>query len=71
MTCRIKAKEYGMKALGHVHPEHDYIVARQERYIAAWKSGSPDKIMAFMDSKELHYSVPGQSIASDSSVTII
>ncbi|KAL8950201.1 MAG: hypothetical protein Q9222_003748 [Ikaeria aurantiellina] len=49
-------RESGMKPLGHKHPEHEYIVARQEKYIEVWRRGSPDEIMQFMDPKELNYS---------------
>ena len=36
--------------------DHDYVVARQERYIEAWRSGSPERIMEFRDSEDLTYS---------------
>lgn len=42
------------------HADHDYIVARQERYVEAWCSGSPERIMEFMCDKELKYSNFGQ-----------
>lgn len=38
------------------HSDHDYIIARQEKYIEAWRSGSPERIMEFMHSEDLNYS---------------
>ncbi|KAL8834789.1 MAG: hypothetical protein Q9176_007307 [Flavoplaca citrina] len=52
-------KKSGMKPLGHKHDDHEYIVARQERYIKAWESGTPEEIMEFMDPQELNYSNHG------------
>ena len=42
------------------HADHDYIVARQNRYIEAWKEGSVEKVMEFMDTDEFNYSNFGQ-----------
>ncbi len=42
------------------HADHDYIVARQNRYIEAWKDGSVEKLMEFMDTEEFGYSNFGQ-----------
>jgi hypothetical protein len=47
-------------APGGKHADHDYIVARQERYIEAWRSGSPEKVMEFMDKGDFNYSNFGQ-----------
>ena len=38
------------------HSDEDYIVARQERYIEAWRSGSPERIKKFMHSDDFTYS---------------
>jgi hypothetical protein len=47
-------------APGSKHADHDYIVARQERYIEAWRSGSPENVMEFMDKDDFNYSNFGQ-----------
>ena len=38
------------------HADHDYIVARQEKYLAAYRSGSPKAMMEWMDPQDLIYS---------------
>lgn len=38
------------------HSDHDHIVTRQEKYIEAWRSGLPERIMEFMHSEDLTYS---------------
>lgn len=49
-----------MVPLGHKkHVDHEYIVARQERYIKVWHSGSPEEIMEFFDPKQINYSSYG------------
>ena len=53
----------GMASL-EKHADHDYIVARQERYAEAWRSLDPERIMSFMDPKDLSYSCFGPSPAS-------
>lgn len=56
MAQKSSQKGSDMMPLGHKHADHEYIVARQERYIEVWRSGSPDELMEFMDPDELHYS---------------
>lgn len=34
------------------HADHEYIVARQQRYIEAWSTGSAEKTMEFMDKED-------------------
>ena len=36
--------------------DHDYIVARQEKYLAAYRSGSSKAMMEWMDPENLIYS---------------
>ncbi|KAL8794978.1 MAG: hypothetical protein Q9195_002560 [Heterodermia aff. obscurata] len=48
----------GMASL-EKHADHDYIVARQEKYAEAWRSLDPERIMSFMDPKDLSYSCFG------------
>jgi hypothetical protein len=43
-----------------VHADHDHIVARQERYIAAYRQGSAKAMMEFMDEEEFVYSDFGE-----------
>ena len=50
----------GMASL-EKHADHDYIVERQERYAEAWRSLDPERIMSFMDPKDLSYSGFGPS----------
>ncbi|MCJ1267764.1 hypothetical protein MMC22_007650 [Lobaria immixta] len=38
------------------HADHEYIVARQQRYIEAWSTGSAEKTMEFMDKEDFGYS---------------
>ena len=38
------------------HADHDYILARQERYIAAYLKGSPKAMMEWMDPEDFVYS---------------
>lgn len=44
------------------HADHDYIVARHERYIEAYCSGSAERMMEFMDKEDFKYSDFGQHI---------
>ena len=43
-------------ATKHKDPDHAYIVARQERYIEAWRSGSQERVMEFMDKDNFNFS---------------
>ena len=45
----------------HEHADHAYIVARQNRYIDAWKAGSVERLMEFMDTEDFNYSLFGES----------
>ena len=43
-------------APAHNHADHGYIVARQERYVEAWRSVFPEKTMEFIEKDDLDYS---------------
>lgn len=64
MAQNSSPRESSMTPLGHKHADHEYIVARQERYVQVWRSGSPEEIMEFFDPKELNYSHYGDSRCS-------
>ncbi|MCJ1248640.1 hypothetical protein MMC30_005858 [Trapelia coarctata] len=38
------------------HSDHDFIVARHERYVEAYRSGSAERMMEFMDKEVFKYS---------------
>jgi hypothetical protein len=42
------------------HPDHDYVVARHERYVEAYHSGSAERMMEFLEKDEFRYSNFGQ-----------
>ena len=48
-------------ATGKKHGDHEYIVARQERYVATYRSGNAAAMMGWMDPDDSVYSDFGTS----------
>lgn len=47
------------------HADHDYIVARQERYVASYRRGNAKAMMDFMDEDDFVYSDFGEETSFD------
>lgn len=49
---------------GNKHKDHDYVVARQERYIETYRKGDPKAMMEWMDLEDFEYSDFGKDSVS-------